>query len=659
LATDATVLPHRGAAFAGTFSPDGKCLATASWFGDLVLWDGHTFAQVRQWNVDQQAGIWSLAFVPDDQRTLLLTVSRIGTARLWDCATGQRIRHWEAPGCEFTRVGVSPDGRYFAVGVWKDFADMSQRDVPSHVVVWDISSQADEPVATLSGLAGRIYGLEFSPDGKYLAAANFSPKVGLWEVGSWKPIEHEIESPEGTFAVAFSDDGKLLATGSGLRNANGHFELGEINVWATSDWHMVRQTRGHQKEVRSLDFLPDGQTLLSAGNDHWLGIWPLDTSRPAQMVPAHTNRITRVSVSPNGALAATSSDDSTVKVWRVDELLRRKVGATVYSEHQFDPCDVAFVDDGQTLCSTDLGGQIRLLDARTLETRRVFDGSLAGATTLAWDRQRQRLLVSTGEFKWQRQGEAPRGHLEMYDLVSSRTLWSRPLPNAVYLDDVSLSPDGRRIALAEQDHLVLLDAETGAWVGQYGPFSRAALLRAAHNNVFKPFYYESSTAEQSYTSLAVSPRGRLAFTESHAKLICIVDTASGDLIHATAAGHNHVTRIRFSPDGRYLASGGEEGDIHLWDALTMRLNGVLAGHTSEVVSLAFSPDSRRLASGGMDKCVRVWDVDSHECLLTLREHDHWVTGVAFSPDGSSLASARASDGRVVIRRADVPAAVDP
>jgi WD40 repeat protein len=459
--------------------------------------------------------------------------------------------------------------------------------------------------------------------------------------------------------VAFSPDGKLLATGSGVRNTNGNFALGQITVWTVPDGHAVRTLCGHRKEVASLDFLPDGQTLLSAGNDHRLGIWPLNNSRPPQMVPAHTNRISRVSVSRSGALAATSSDDSTVKVWRVDELLRRKDAVMVYTEHQFDPCDVAFVDDGQTLCSTDLGGEIRLLDTRTLETRQVFHGSLAGVTTLACDRQRQRLLVSTGELWWQPQGAAPRGQLDVYDLFSSRTVWSRQLPKAVYFGGVSLSPEGRYIVVAEHEHLVLLDAETGARVGQYGPFSQTALRRASQNGAFKQFHEETSAPRQRYECLDVSSRGRLAFRDMQAKLICVVDTGSGELIHAVADGQNVVTRMRLSPDGKYLASADEEGDIRLWDALTLSPLGVLSGHTSRVLSLAFAPDGRRLASGAMDKCVRVWDVESHECLLTLREHDHWVTGLAFSPDGSSLASAGASDGRVVIRRADVPSAAAP
>ena len=68
-----------------------------------------------------------------------------------------------------------------------------------------------------------------------------------------------------------------------------------------------------------------------------------------------------------------------------------------------------------------------------------------------------------------------------------------------------------------------------------------------------------------------------------------------------------------------------------------------------MLRVRFSDDGKSLASAGGDKTVRVWDVDTGETTLVLRDHAHWVADVCFAPDGRRLASACAiADGRRVV-----------
>ncbi|MBD2414718.1 hypothetical protein FACHB389_21065 [Nostoc calcicola FACHB-389] len=99
-----------------------------------------------------------------------------------------------------------------------------------------------------------------------------------------------------------------------------------------------------------------------------------------------------------------------------------------------------------------------------------------------------------------------------------------------------------------------------------------------------------------------------------------------------------VLSVAFSPDGKLLALGDTNGEIHLRQVADGRQVFVSKGHSSWVISLAFSPDGRIFASGGGDYTVKLWDIDTGQCLQTLQGHKNEVWSVAFSSDGSTVAS---------------------
>jgi WD40 repeat protein/serine/threonine protein kinase len=161
----------------------------------------------------------------------------------------------------------------------------------------------------------------------------------------------------------------------------------------------------------------------------------------------------------------------------------------------------------------------------------------------------------------------------------------------------------------------------------------------------------------------VSSDGRLVAASGGGQIVYLWDLASRALV-ARLAGHETTSQgdvlgLRFSPDGKLLATGDFGGTVRLWNVWTNQAGWhtneavVLGSHRHPIYTVAFSPDGQRLVSTSRDHTAKLWDVPNQKELATLRGHRGRVWSADFSRDGRTVATA-AQDETVRFWRTDVP-----
>jgi RNA polymerase sigma factor (sigma-70 family) len=228
-------------------------------------------------------------------------------------------------------------------------------------------------------------------------------------------------------------------------------------------------------------------------------------------------------------------------------------------------------------------------------------------------------------------------NLIIWDTVNGKEIKRLPVKGGWFR--FSISPDGKMLAdRGSGGAILLMDAATGAVLRQLdGP-----------GDQMNPRPKGARSPGGESRSVTFSPDGKaLASACVEDKHVFLWDTATGKVRH-TLPGHDKPNVVRFSPDGRLLAVGGEDSKIHLWDAATGRELQQLRGHVGPIYGLAFSPDSMMLASGAgssapsalahppEDAVIRLWDLKTGKCRPLLGPPG-LASSLAFSPDGKLLA----------------------
>ncbi|MDE0314773.1 MAG: DarT ssDNA thymidine ADP-ribosyltransferase family protein [Candidatus Poribacteria bacterium] len=261
------------------FSPDGKILASGGGNNEIHLWDVSTGVLLRTFGEHTQR-INSVAFSPDG--SVLVSGSEDKTIRLWNMDTGSH-KKLQLSG-HVTSIAFSNDGITFAAG-----AECRREWVNFYAIyLWDIVKNEFLGCRKVHAGSDWISRATFSPDIKTLATQVLGPVVFLWDIESGG-YKDGIAGDRYRYAcsptcVVFSPDGKTLASGGGAypcdRSPPEQMNDNSVYLWDVVKYKLKDKLIGHTGNVDSIAFSPDGKTLASGseGQDSTVLLWNVDTT---------------------------------------------------------------------------------------------------------------------------------------------------------------------------------------------------------------------------------------------------------------------------------------------------------------------------------------------------------------------------------------------
>jgi len=619
--------------------------------------------------------------------------------REWEWSYARRLGHPElqtfvpsSQGQDVWCVAFSPDGTLVAAGTgpWFQVGD----GLTAEITVRSIKTGAE--VLAVRGLLGAVQAVSFSPDGRQLAfARGFAGKspgaeLAVFDMETRRPVWQVAERGVSILSLAYSPDGKTIATGCGafnnysdigfvrLRTASGGSALGEpiaggpggvLSVAFSPDGSqlalssrdvvdirdvssparpLVHKLRKHSNFVYAVAFSPDGKRLATGGWDKTIWLWDRKSGTPLQALIGHRGFVRGLAFSPDSTQLVSGSEDKSVRRW---DLTGTGENAAFHGHTGFVHC-VAFSPDGVLCASGSLDGTVKLWPIDAPDFQVTFRNSRGWVGTVAFSPDGRHVA------------SAHDGNVRIWDPRTGEEFRRIPGPRGL-LGRIGLafSPDGSILAASATGVAVKL-WDTSTWsvreVLRNHPapvvdadFSRdGTRLGVACANgtiqVWDPIRSQTLWSVMGHAgganAVAFSRDSRTIASGGEDRTIRIWDANDGRELGSLIGHATGVRDVAFSPDGRSIASTGgayhapNAAEVKIWDLSTGSLAADLEGHTSLVTALVFFPNGRRIATASDDRTIKIWDVATRDEVFTLRGHTSGVVSLAISSNGQQLVS---------------------
>jgi uncharacterized protein (TIGR03067 family) len=302
--------------------------------------------------------------------------------------------------------------------------------------------------------------LAFSPDGKTLASGSLDGGVRLWDVATGKENAAFKEQPRQVWSLVFSPDGKTLAL-SGWERDGAKF-IGAVWLRDVASGKL-KETFGRQRYgIYSVASSPDGKTLASGGDEGAVRLWDLESGREKGTLSKQPHHFLSVAFSPDGKMLAAAGGSVEPgkggKFWSVVQLWDVSSGKEVASlkGHSHWVSSVAFSPDSKTLASGSYDGTVRLWDVAAAKQKSVFKGRHEQSLVLSVAFTPDGKTIAAGGAEGSGiKADKGMGTVRLWDVTTGQQKATLE-PHGPFVTAVVFSPDGMTLASGSGDTTVKL-----------------------------------------------------------------------------------------------------------------------------------------------------------------------------------------------------------
>jgi len=647
-----------------------------------------------QIKMSQAAPVTSLQIIPNAEQ--VIGTGSDGKARLWSTKDGALICKYDH-GEPIRRAVSSRSGLLLATlgdrqaKVWKVDSgeligvlrhDKALRDAQftndeRHLLTasldetirkWNLNQQAI--VAEYRQGDKAIAKMAVTPSGEALLTFGGNGVIRVWDLSTDQLRFAPIESPSKVRTAVFSSDGKLIAAG--------HND-GGVGIYDANTGALVYSWRA-EWSVRRLEFTPDCQKLVVAGNDavqvydvqtqkragttiehpglaelvrrqdgsqlltvgeRSVRLWDLESGRSLCSALLHPANATAACFDEPGDRIVTGCDDSHIRSWRW-----QAAESLAQFSHESAISAIHLVENSSKIATSSSDHTVRGFDWKTGAV--VFEPlqHKSAVKDLAMARGR----LATCDFN----------RATIWDLETPDA--PKTIPHGDSVLKVGLVDQGKRLVTGDiTGGIRLWDAANGQLVGQSqldGPIvaiatsTEANIVLAAGGHTACLFQASSPltpvSAPMTFTAnvldAVLSPTGRQAAAFSSGGDIRLINVLAAGVLTRTIDTKSDLASCVFSPDGKTLLTASKDGRARFWDTSTGARVGSTITRQGTIVAACFSGDGRLVALAGSNGSLRVWDVATAESVSIELRHGGSIVHVQFVSDGRLMAISR--DGKL-------------
>jgi len=434
------------------------------------------------------------------------------------------------------------------------------------------------------------------------------------------------------YSCPYSPDGKTFIVG---------LESGDIHVYSTSSWEIIRTLNGHGGAVRYIDCSPDGNLIVSGSYDKTVRIWAVDSGACRRILTGHADIVKCVAYSPHGDQVASASDDKTIRLWDP----ANGNCCQIISGHEDAVNCVVYSPNGNQIASGSSDSTVRLWNVVTGECSHIFVGHSDKVWSISFSPQDDQVAsasddktirlwdMESGKCHHVLEGHTNEVNVVVYSLKGDR-VFSGSKDGTVRVWDVQ-SGSCHHTMTGHGSNIIYVAYSPKDDMVTSGGLGKTARLRSVSVGESRRI---TSGHSQEVSKVKCSPNGNLIVSCSMDSTIKLWDTETGICLR-TLSGHGGVVYgVAFSPQGSQIGSGSVDNAVRLWDVETGACQHILTGHTDRVWSIVYPPQGNQVASASWDKTVRLWNATTGEHQGTLIGHTRGVLGVVYSPNGSLIAT---------------------